>query len=39
VVRVPLGPTEGGPKDYFALVDAWVGGLVQGYRSRQGGDY
>lgn len=30
-VIVPLGPGEGGPADYFALVDLWVGELVSAF--------
>ena len=35
-VIVPLGPGEGGPADYFALVDFWVGSLVSAFQAAGG---
>lgn len=38
-VRVPLGSEEGGPEDYFALVDLWVGELARAFRAGAKGAY
>lgn len=32
-VILPVGPGGDGPKDYFALVDLWVGDLVKAFQS------
>ncbi len=34
-VRVPLGPVEGGPADYFTLVDLWIEELLAAATARE----